>query len=166
MAKVDADGVVGPGARFGYVLYSWRAQVKSLVTEDASKLNTVIDNTAWPTGGTMTHRALYKALQVLRLAGGDKSRLQVAMLITDGRATKRAHAIQAAKHVRKSGVRVFVVPVKGALRNKADMCQMASDPCEWNMINTPRFTDLRRNMLLYLTNLCPTVADPDDPIAR
>jgi len=163
MAEEDEHGKLGHGARFGYVVYSFSAVVKSQVSTDAAAVKTAIDGTAWPMGGTYTHRALYKALDLLRMSPGGAKRIQVVFLITDGRATNRGMAFQAAKHVRNSGVRMMVVPVKGALRNAADMCRMASKPCSWNMVNTPRFKDLIRNMLIYLTNLCPTVVDPDDP---
>jgi len=163
MAKVDADMVLGHGVRFGYVVYSWGAYTKSQVTTDAAKLKTAIDGTKWPMGGTYTHRALYKAADLLRMTVGPKTRIQVILLITDGRATNRYMAMQAASHVKNSGMRLMVIPIKGALRNKAEMCRFASSPCSWNMVNTPRFTDLARNMMIYLTNLCPTVVDPDDP---
>jgi len=163
LAKEDADGVLSSGARFGYVVYSWRAITKSQVTVDGAKLKSAIDATKWPMGGTYTHRALYKAADLLRMTVGPKTRIQVILLITDGRATNRAMSIQAARAVKNSGMRLMVIPIKGALRNKAEMCRTASSPCSWNMVNTPRFTDLARNMLIYLTNLCPTVVDPDDP---
>merc|ERR1719281_620566 len=122
-----------------------------------------IKGTAWPMGGTYTHVALQMASDLLNLVTGPKTRIQVIMLITDGRATNRRMAQQAATAVKNSGKRLFVIPIKGALRNKKEMCETASTPCEWNMVNTPKFTDLIKNMLVYLTNLCPTVVDPDDP---
>jgi len=162
-SEEDADGRLSHGSRYGYVVYSFRAYTKSQITTDKKKLKASIDGSRWPMGGTYTHRALYKAADLLKMAVGPKSRMQVILLITDGRATNRAMAAQAATAVKNSGMRLMVIPIKGALRNKAEMCKTASSPCAWNMVNTPKFTDLAKNMLLYLTNLCPTVVDPDDP---
>merc|ERR1719160_123364 len=162
-SEEDADGRLSHGSRYGYVVYSFRAYTKSQITTDKKKLKASIDGSRWPMGGTYTHRALYKAADLLKMAVGPKSRMQVILLITDGRATNRAMAQQAAYSVKKSGMRLMVIPIKGALRNKAEMCRTASSPCAWNMVNTPRFTDLARNFLIYFTNLCPTVVDPDDP---
>jgi len=162
-AEEDDEGKLSHGSRFGYVVYSFDAHTKSQVTTDKDALKAAIDGTKWPMGGTYTHRALYKAADLLKIIVGPKTRIQVILLITDGRATNRAMAQQAATTVKNSGIRLMVIPVKGALRNKAEMCATASTPCEWNMVNTPKFTDLIKNMLIYLTNLCPTVVDPDDP---
>jgi len=162
-AEEDSDGRISPGARFGYVVYSFNAVTKSQVTVDKAAVKSGIDGTAWPMGGTYTHRALYKAQDLLKMTVGPNDRMHVILLITDGRATNRAMAQQAATTVKNAGIRLMVIPIKGALRNKAEMCNTASSPCEWNMVNTPKFTDLAKNMLIYLTNLCPTVVDPDDP---
>jgi hypothetical protein len=160
MSTVDANGKVGEGLRFGVVLYSFRAVVSSMITEKKSDLETKIKAMKWPMGGTMTGRALIKAKQLFPLAQGGKNRLQVIVLITDGRASNRAWAWAAAWWVRHSGIRLVVVPVKGALRNPHDMCAWASKPCADNMINTPRWTMLLSRLNLYLTTMCPTVEDP------
>merc|ERR1719359_626728 len=162
-AEVDADDMLSHGSRYGYVVYAFNAYAKSQVTTDKAGVISAIDGTSWPMGGTYTHRALDLAATLLKLTTGPKTRMQIILLITDGRATNRAMAQQAASRVKNGGMRLMVIPVKGALRNKDEMCQTASDPCEWNMVNTPKFTDLLKNMLVYLTNLCPTVVDPDDP---
>merc|ERR1719160_1495672 len=162
-AEIDADDMLSHGSRYGYVVYAFNAYAKSQVTTDKAGVVSAIDGTSWPMGGTYTHRALDLAATLLKLTTGPKSRMQIILLITDGRATNRAMAQQAAYSVKKSGMRLMVIPIKGALRNKAEMCRTASSPCAWNMVNTPRFTDLARNFLIYFTNLCPTVVDPDDP---
>jgi len=166
IAEEDADGKISPGTRWGHITYAFRAKVDSQVTTDKAAVLKGIDDSAWPMGGTYTHTAILAAQKLLQAIVGPKSRLQVILLITDGRATYRMAAQQAATTVKNAGIRLMVIPIKGALRNKAEMCQTASDPCEWNMINTPKFTDLSKNMLVYLTNLCPTVVDPDDPAIR
>merc|ERR1719160_2332673 len=162
-AEEDAEGKISHGSRYGYVVYAFKAVAKSQVTTDSAAVISAIKGTAWPMGGTYTHRALYKAYDLLKMTVGPKTRMQVILLITDGRATNRQMAQQAASEVKAKGVRLMVIPIKGALRNKAEMCATASTPCEWNMVNTPSFKDLAKNMLIYLTNLCPTVIDPDDP---
>jgi len=108
----------------------------------------------------MTGRALLKAKELFPLAEGSGKRMQVIMLITDGRASNRYWAYQAAYVVRNSGIRLIIIPVKGALRNKADMCAWASKPCDENMIMTPKFTMLQSKLTLYLTTMCPTVEVP------
>jgi hypothetical protein len=160
MAKEDADGKLGDGLRYGVVLYSFSAKIVSQITHDKDALIPKIKGMTWPMGGTMTGRALLKAKTLFPLAPGGKTRLQVVMLITDGRASNRAWAWIAAKQVRDSGVRLILIPVKGALRNPADMCAWASKPCADNMVNTPRWTMLLSKLKLYLTTMCPTVVDP------
>merc|ERR1719160_2203948 len=162
-AEEDDEGKISHGSRYGYVVYSFDADTKSQVVTDKAAVLSAIDGSTWPMGGTYTHRALYKAYDLLKITVGPKTRMQVILLITDGRATNRQMAQQAATEVKAKGVRLMVIPIKGALRNKAEMCNTASTPCEWNMVNTPSFKDLAKNMLIYLTNLCPTVIDPDDP---
>merc|ERR1719191_110860 len=163
MAKVDAEGRPSDGLRYGVVLYSFNPRVISPIEEDPKKLDEKIKAMKWPMGGTMTGRALLKAKQLFPLALGSAKRLQVIMLVTDGRASNRYWAYQAAKAVRNSGIRLIVVPVKGALRNKADMCAWASRPCAENMIMTPRFPMLISKLKLYLTTMCPTVEVPGAP---
>jgi len=160
IAEIDENGKVGDGLRFGVVLYSFSANVISQITNDKADLETKIKAMTWPMGGTMTGRALLKAKTLFPLAQGGKDRLQAMILITDGRASNRAWASAAAKTVRDSGQRLILVPVKGALRNPADMCAWASKPCEDNMINTPEWTMLLSKLKLYLTTMCPTVVDP------
>jgi hypothetical protein len=160
IAKENEFGKIGDGLRFGVVLYSFSARVISQITNDKKALDDKIKAMRWPMGGTMTGRALLKAKTLFPLAPGGKTRLQVMILITDGRASNRAWAWAAAKSVRDSGIRLILVPVKGALRNPADMCAWASKPCADNMINTPKWTMLLSKLKLYLTTMCPTVVDP------
>merc|ERR1719258_278273 len=104
-------------------------------------------------GGTMTGRALLKAKQLFPMAIGAGKRLQVIVLVTDGRASNRYWAYQAAKAVRDSGIRLILVPVKGAMRNQADMCAWASKPCLENMIMTPKWPMLISKLKLYMTTM-------------
>jgi hypothetical protein len=160
MAKVDAEGRPSGGLRYGVVLYSFNPRVISQISHDKKELDTKVKGMKWPMGGTMTGRALLKAKQLFPLATGSGKRMQVIILVTDGRASNRVWAYQAAKAVRDSGIRLIVVPVKGALRNKGDMCAWASKPCEENMILTPKWTMLISKLKLYLTTMCPTVEVP------
>jgi len=160
MAKVDENGRPSGGLRYGVVLYSFNPRISSQIEHDPKKLEEKIKGMKWPMGGTMTGRALLKAKELFTLAMGSSKRLQVIMLITDGRASNRYWAWQAAYTVRTSGIRLIVVPVKGALRNLGDMCAWASRPCKENMIITPKFTMLVSKVKLYLTTMCPTVEVP------
>merc|ERR1719197_1420253 len=102
MAKVDADGRPSGGLRYGVVLYSFSPRVISQITHDKKVLDDKVKGMKWPMGGTMTGRALLKAKTLFPLAPGGKKRLQVIVLITDGRASNRAWAWVAAKQVRDS----------------------------------------------------------------
>jgi hypothetical protein len=164
MATLNDFEKVGDGLRYGVVLYSFSARVISQITHVKKDLTDKVKAMKWPMGGTMTGRALLKAKSLFPLAQGGKDRLQVAILITDGRASNRAWAWAAAWWVRHSGIRLIVVPVKGALRNFHDMCAWASKPCADNMINTPYWTMLLTKLKLYLTTMCPTIADPSSPM--
>ena len=109
----------------------------------------------------MTGRALLKAKQLFPLAVGSNSRLQVIMLVTDGRASNRYWAFVAARAVRNSGIRLIVIAVKGAMRNKKDMCMWATKPCKDNLILTPKWPMLLSKLKLYLTTMCPTIEVPE-----
>merc|ERR1719375_854321 len=160
LAKVNEFEQVGHGLRFGVVLYAFSARIVTQITNDKKALEGKTKGMKWPMGGTMTGRALLKAKTLFPLAPGGKTRLQVIVLITDGRASNRAWAWVAAKQVRDSGIRLILVPVKGAMRNAADMCAWSSKPCAENMINTPKWPMLLSKLKLYLTTMCPTVVDP------
>jgi hypothetical protein len=160
MAKVDTEGRPSDGLRYGVVLYSFSPRVIAQITHDKDALIKSVKGMKWPMGGTMTGRALLKAKQLFPMATGSAKRMQVIVLVTDGRASNRYWAYQAAKQVRDSGIRLILVPVKGALRNKADMCAWATKPCSENMILTPKFTMLISKLKLYMTTLCPTVEVP------
>merc|ERR1719428_2523429 len=127
MAKLNEFEKVGDGLRYGVVLYSFSAKVVSQITHDKKALTDAVKAMKWPMGGTMTGRALLKAKTLFPLAQGGKDRLQVIVLITDGRASNRAWAWAAAWAVRHSGIRLIVVPVKGALRN---LCPTVVDPTQ------------------------------------
>merc|ERR1719265_1219936 len=163
MAKVDSEGRPSDGLRYGVVLYSFNPRVISQITHDKAKLDTALKGMKWPMGGTMTGRALLKAKQLFPLALGAGKRLQAIILVTDGRASNRYWAWQAAKQVRNSGIRLIVIPLKGAMRNQADMCLWATKPCRDNLILTPRWPMLISKIKLYLTTVCPTVEVPGQP---
>merc|ERR1719473_2409209 len=160
MAKVDAEGRPSDGLRYGVVLYSFNPRVTAQISHDAKVLDEKIKAMKWPMGGTMTGRALLKAKELFPLSVGSGKRLQVIVLITDGRASNRYWAYQAAKAVRDSGIRLILVPVKGAMRNQADMCAWASKPCLENTILTPEWPMLLSKLKLYMTTMCPTVEVP------
>jgi hypothetical protein len=160
MAKVDENENVGQGARYGAISYAFNPKVGTEITEDKAVLKTKITAMKWPMGGTMTGKALLEAKKLFQKIGSAK-RIQVMVLITDGRASNRVWAAQAAKVVRDSGIRLMVIPVKNALRVQAEMCGWASRPCKQNMIMTPSWEMLISKMKLYMTSICPTVAVPD-----
>jgi len=160
MAKVDENENVGEGARYGAVSYAFNPKVDTEITEDPAVLKTKITAMKWPMGGTMTGKALLMAKKLFQKIGSAK-RIQVMVLITDGKASNRVWAAQAAKVVRDSGIRLMVIPVKNALRVQAEMCGWASRPCKQNMIMTPSWEMLISKMKLYMTSICPTVAVPD-----
>jgi len=159
MATVDENENVGTGSRYGVVSYAFSPKVQTEITHDKKILETKVKAMKWPMGGTMTGRALLEAKKLFQ-ANGSAKRIQVMVLITDGRASNRFWAKQAAKVVRDSGIRLMVIPVKNAVRSKAEMCGWASRPCRQNMIMTPSWTMLISKMKLYLTSICPTVAVP------
>jgi len=160
-ATMDDDLKVSDGLRAGWIVYSWRPTVHSQITTDKKALIAKIDASKWPRGGTMTGRALLKAKQLF-IAPGSSKRMQLVMLITDGRASNRAWAEEGARQVRKAGIKILVVAVKGAVRDPQGMCRMASqDPScgDW-VIATPKWSMLQSRLLLYVTTFCPTLEDP------
>jgi len=161
LATVDSfENLVG-GVRFGVVLYSFSPKVTTQISRDTAGLKKDIKAMKWPMGGTMTGRALLKAKELFPLApAGGKKRLQVIMLVTDGRASNRWWAYVAAYIVRHAGIRLIVIAVKGAMRNAGDMCAWSTKPCSENMILTPQWPMLISKLKLYMTTMCPTVEVP------
>merc|ERR1719379_1725868 len=91
----------------------------------------------FPTRWTMSDKGLLKA-KTMFMIGGTKNRMQIIVVVTDGRASNRWKARKAANEVRAAGIRVILVPVGGAaLRQEKEMCRWASKPCNENMIKTP-----------------------------
>jgi len=160
LATLDAFENLKGGVRFGAVLYSFNPRVVTQITNDAAVLKKKVTAMKWPMGGTMTGRALLKAKELFPMAPGAGKRLQVIMLVTDGRASNRWWAHVAAYAVRTSGIKLIVVAVKGALRNQGDMCAWATKPCVENLILTPQWPMLISKLKLYLISMCPTVEVP------
>lgn len=160
LAKKDEFGHATDGLRFGVIQFAWRPKVISLITEDKDTLLSKVAAMKWPKGATFTGQALMKANQVFRIAGGGGSRLQIAILVTDGRASRRHWAYIGALHLRHSGARLIVIPVKNALRMRAEMCKWASKPCIENMLPTPRWDMLITKIRWYMSTLCPALQSP------
>merc|ERR1719159_772731 len=156
MAKINDKGQAKGGLRYGVILFSWNALTVSQITHDKAALLGKVKGMKWPRGATMTGRALLHA-NVLFNMGGTKQRSQVIVLVTDGRATNRWRAMKSAIKVKKNGIRIILVPVKNAIRQKAEMCRWASKPCNENMIVTPSWKMLISKMRWYLTTMCPVV---------
>jgi len=156
MAKINAKGQPKGGLRYGVILFSWNALTVSQITHDKAALLGKVKGMKWPRGATYTGRALLHA-NVLFNMGGTKQRSQVIVLVTDGRATNRWRAMRSAIKVKKNGIRIILVPVKNAIRQKAEMCRWASKPCNENMIVTPSWKMLISKMRWYLTTMCPVV---------
>merc|ERR1719456_42929 len=128
MARMDDKGKPKGGLRYGVILFSWNALTVSQITHDKTALLGKVKGMKWPRGATYTGRALLHA-NVLFNMGGTKQRSQVIVLVTDGRATNRRRAMRGAIKVKKMGIRIILVPVKNAIRMKAEMCRWASSPC-------------------------------------
>jgi len=160
MAEEDDMGYPKTGLRYGVVLYAWRAQLISPITHKKDELLTKIKAMKWPRGATMTGRALLMASKMFGMAPGAGSRLQVVVLVTDGRASRVRDARMQAWRVRNSGQRLVIVPVKRAVRMYREMCRWASKPCKENIIMTRKWNDLMSKLNVYLTTFCPTVEDP------
>jgi len=161
MAKMDDQGKVKGGLRYGVILFSWSAKTVSQITHDKDKVLTAVKDMSWPKGATYTGRALKQAAKLFSM-GGTRQRSQVIMLVTDGRATNKARALISAKKVKKMGIRIILVPVKNAIRQKAEMCKWASTPCSENMIITPSWKMLISKLRWYLTTMCPVIESGDD----
>jgi len=160
MATVDSEGKIGHGVRFGIISFAWQPKIISPLSEDKTKLLAEVEKMKWPMGATFTGQALMRALQLFRLGGGGK-RHQVAVLVTDGRASNRQWALQGANYLRSQGVRLMVVPVgRRVMREKAEMCKWASKPCANNMLPTPKWDMLITKIRRYLATLCPVMESP------
>jgi len=159
MATMDDVGRAKGGLRYGVVLFSYWAKVVSPITHKKADLLTKVKAMKWPRSMTMTDRGLLKAKDLFKV-GGTARRMQVVVILTDGRASNRWKTRNAAKVVRAAGVRIILVPVKNAVRGKKEMCQWASKPCNENMLMTPSWKMLIRKIRWYLTSMCPVVDVP------
>jgi len=156
MAKMDDVGRAKGGLRYGVIVFSWAAQVISPITHKKDELLTKVKGMKWPRGWTMTDKGLLKA-KALFTVGGTKNRMQAIIILTDGRASNRWKTRKAAKQVKAAGIRIILVPVKNAMRVKAEMCRWASQPCNENMLKTPSWRMLISKIRWYLTSLCPVI---------
>lgn len=161
LAKVeDKDGeeVVGPGMRFGVVLYSYNAREISPITSDKEALKKKIDGMKWPRGWTATGLALYKARDLLRL-GGRRDRKQVILLVTDGMATNVHRTRRAAREIKGEGVRIIMIPIHRTFPRtlEDEMCGWATEPCEENMLKTTKWPFLLSKINWYITRFCPVI---------
>jgi len=158
-ATIDQFGQVTGGMRYGVVLYSRKAVTVSPLSIDQAGLIVKVEGMKWPRSMTYTGKALLMAKDVFKV-GGTKSRQQIMMLVTDGRASIKKKAASAAKEVRDAGIRLIVIPIKNAIRVKKEMCGWASRPCIENMFMTTQFEELISKLKWYLSNICAVMETP------
>jgi len=158
-AKIDTFGQITGGMRYGVVLYSRKAVTVSPLSVDKADLLTKVEAMKWPRSMTYTGKALLMAKDVFKV-GGTKSRQQIIMLVTDGRASIKKKAYNAAWQVRAAGIRLIVVAVKNAIRVKKEMCTWATAPCNENFFPTPQFDQLQSKFMKYLSNICAVMETP------
>jgi len=156
MATMDDVGRAKGGLRYGVVVFSWGALTISPITHKKDELLAKVKAMKWPRGWTMTDKGLLKAKSLFSV-GGTLRRQQIAIVLTDGRASNRWKARKAANEVRGAGIRVILIPVKNGIRMKKEMCRWASKPCNENMIVTPSWKMLVSKLKWYLTTLCPVI---------
>jgi len=156
-SKQDKDGVFSSGVRFGIVQFSHRIKEISQIEADHKKTIEKIKAMKWPMGGTNTAGALMHSRSLFPYAIQGGKKMQVIVLLTDGRASNRYLARASAGLVKRSGVRLIVVAIKGALRDPKEMCRMASFPCKSNVISTPRWGFLLSKIKSYMVTFCPGV---------
>lgn len=95
----------------------------------ASEMNRI----TYPGGGTDTHAALVKAMQLFedRTAGGrldaDK---KIVFLVTDGRSNSPSDTKAKAKELKESGVEIYVVGVGRYFNGITEIMEVASSPTE------------------------------------
>jgi len=156
-SKMATTDDFAAGVRYGVVLYSRSAKVITQLDHDKTKILAALKSKMIFRGGsTNTGGGLVLAAKLFQ-AQHSNLRLQTMVLITDGRANNRRTAYKGATTVKDSGIRLMVIPVKRAARNRAMMCSWASYPCSQNMIFTPQWWMLTAKLKDYMAGICPTV---------
>merc|ERR1719428_320630 len=156
LAKVDGEGRAKGGMRYGVILFSWGAQTVTQITNKKDQIISKVKAMKWPRGMTYTGRALLAAKGMFAV-GSTKSRQQVVVLVTDGRASNVNRARKAGATVRSAGIRVILVPVKNGVRQQKEMCRWASKPCSENMLLTPSWGMLIAKLKWYMSTFCPVM---------
>jgi len=162
-----AGGEVIDGMRIGVIEYSQKVKVTSeLVTAMKKKqLMTAVKAMKWMRRWTNTGKAIAKAAKLFQ-SRGMLTRMSIMMLITDGRPSHRWNMRKQSYLARKAGIKIMVVPVGYAGRNRKlqrEMCSaMATKPCNENMLIAGRFSALMRKFNWFISSFCP-IMEIHDP---
>jgi len=138
----------------GIISFSYYITIGSQITDDASALLSVVDNTEWEAYNTNTAAALGTALEVLAASGRETAQ-SVVVVITDGMPNDSEATAMMAEKVKEKARLIFV-----AVGKNLDMDALytwASFPPEFNILSAKKFKKLLTNLNegQYLPDICP-----------
>lgn len=157
----EKTGKAKEGMRYGIVLFSSGAHIVSPITQKKNELLQHIEGMKWPRTMTYTDRAFRKAMDMFKYQGS-RSRKQVIILLTDGRATNRIKAHDTAREVREKSIRLIIVPVKTHKMLEIEMCGWATEPCAENLLKTTSFKKLIPKLNWYMSTMCTHITSASE----
>merc|ERR1719506_241248 len=140
----------------GIISFSYYITIGTQITDDASALLSVVDNTEWEAYNTNTAAALGTALEVLAASGRETAQ-SVVVVITDGMPNDSEATAMMAEKVKEKARLIFV-----AVGKNLDMDALytwASFPPEYNILSAKKFKGLVKNLNQgeYLADICPNL---------
>jgi len=152
------------GMRFGFIHYSTGAKTLSALSGVKDDLDKALTGATWDAKGADVGEAIHQAKRVFRYAGGGaKNRFSTLVLFTDGSPSRASLAVEAARELRDSGVRLVValvsIPLRGEQRFKLEQkaCELASQPCADNMLIFSSWANVEAEARRLMVGLCPVI---------
>jgi len=143
--------------RMGVALFATKTYEVVSLTGDKAKLLKGIDGMEWPKGGTNTHLAIKRAIEMMKFSR--PNRIKTIVLVTDGRATDRRGTFTMARKARKAGMIIKVVPV-GRKVKRWETCRIASPPCNQNVELARAWRVLKPQLNKFIAGTCPKISTP------
>jgi len=147
----------------GVLEYSKEGRIVSPLTQDSAELATSLAKLNFQRG--ITDMAVGFSLSKTILMEGRKEASSVVIMLTDAKPSFRFSTEKAAKELRKSGVRVVMVPIFKYGDTKF-MKQLASDPPEDNVLTVGDLKSLAANSMAeaigVMTATCALLEMPEE----
>lgn len=143
--------------RFGVILYSNEATVSFTLKQYSTKQDVLqaISALKAPKGNTYTGKALGYSREYFKEQHGGRAALlvpQILMVITDGDATDRHSLVEPSLELKKQGVSVFSIGVKGANKTQLEIMAAGDTSKVFYVDNFDVLENLYKNISQALCN--------------